>query len=369
MRLHSFSTSAPRYTAPKRQDVPQLTDPPVATEATKSGTKAQPKFGGFLNNLYNNLIAEPLAGYRKIEDNWGELRSPAGAPLGKRTPRQDRTNRTYSNFDFHNAGLKHVNFQHSKFQHGVDFKKSVCEIVNFSHCDMPGANFEGSVLNGSDFRGTRLTGANFSRCDLEDLTGGGPKQFWKNVENRHGGSPYASTQAAVADNDDRGWYTSSFETANLVGANFRNSDLRGVNFKHANMKEVDLGGADCRKADFTEADILGANISDTKLHGAKINIERVLKSGKEHGVSEARVIQEIGEILAAGGSPVGIETHEGAVKMLALNKAKQDGKITQRELTRAYVDAIGKSQSVPDSQAGIYVVKKVYEYFERQDIF
>lgn len=308
----------------------QKTQPQSSTSGTQVKPKSQPKFSGFLNKLYNELIAEPFAGYRKIEDQWGDLKSPAGSG----NARQDRKNQKYTDrTSFHNAGLKCVDFNHSTFPHGANFKKSVCEIVDFSHCNMPSANFEGSVLNGSDFIGSHLTGANFSECDLEKLNGSPEEKFWKNVTDRHGGNLYASTTRELSDLNSKSIsYYSSFEDANLVGANFENSDLKEVNFRNANLRHANFKKARMQGADLTGARLLAANFEDTMLEGAKINLDDVFEKEIAKGEDGTVTIIKLGELMRATGLKLGIQDPNTAQKINDLLDARDQGRITSHEL-------------------------------------
>lgn len=323
-----FNTSKQKHISPPVNL--QKTLPQSSTVETQVKQNSQPKFGGFFNKLYNTFIAEPFAGYRKIEDKWGELKSPAGSG----NYRQNRKNRTYTDStSFYNAGLKHIDFNYSTFPHGANFKKSVCETVDFSHCVMPSANFEGSVLNGSDFIGSDLTGANFSECDLEKLQGNPEAKFWENVTARHGGNLYASTTKELSGlNSKYDWYRSSFEDAILVGATFENSDLREVNFRKANLRHANFKKARMQGADLTGARLLAANFEDTMLEGAKINLDDVFEKEIAQGEDGTVTIIKLGELMRATGLKLGIQDPNTARKINDLLNARDQGRITSHEL-------------------------------------
>jgi uncharacterized protein YjbI with pentapeptide repeats len=345
---------------------------PEADSFAYNSKSSEPKFSGLFDNLLEKRLAKALK-VKVVKDDDGEIVSGS-----------NRAYDSFHNFSFQDAWLDQVDFNHTNFSHGSNFQGCFGVNSDFSHSNLPAANFRNSILSGADFSEASLPGANFDVCDLQSLSIL-PDELARRTANKWGhtvgGGLLASigtigqVLSVVLDVDGYGdgaqTQAAKFTKAKLAGASFKNADLRGVDFTHSQLPLADFEGADARGADFTGAHILGANIKDTKLQGAKINIEGILKSGREHGVNQEKVIQEIGEILAAGGFPMGIETQEGAVKMLAINKAKQDGKITQPQLKHAYTNAVRNSveEGIPNSQAGIYVIRTVYEFLERQDIF
>lgn len=326
-------------------------------------SKPQPKFGGFLNKLYNELIAEPLAGYRKIEDSKGELTSPAGSDTY--VPDQDRKNSSYRNFNFHKAGLKNIDFSHSNFSHGTNFSKSVCQGVIFNNCDMPSVNFENSVLNGSDFVGAKLGGANFSNCDLETIPSNGNQQFWTNVEHKHGLNPYVIAAQASSDlggKDKDYWLDSSFEDANLVGANFERADLRGTNFRNANLRHANFAKARMQDTDLTGAKLLGANFKDALLEGAKVNLMDVLEREVLSGQGVQAYIN-LGELLHTSSLKLNINNPQTATQIHELFEARDQKKITQSALEESfqvhYDQAIEDELPIPEVLP--YVFNKVHK--------
>lgn len=370
MQLSRINTVSPYFQAQKRPAARNTVGLQQAVPVAKTTLEKTPKqgvrFSGFLNKLYNEFVAEPLAGYRKIEDRWGELQSPAGSGNGH----QSRTGKDYKEFptSFHNAGLKHVDFNHSKFPHAANFKKSVCEVVDFSHCDMPAANFEGSVLNGSDFIGARLPGANFSECDLEKLEGTKgdvETQFWKNVTDRHGGNLYASTTREFSGfHSTPDWfYQSSFENADLVAANFENSDLKKVNFRNANLRHANFNKARLQNADLTGARLLGANFRNAVLDGTKVNLIETLEREIQAGNGGVQAYINLGELLHTSGLKLNIHNKKTAEQIQEIFEVRDKGKITQSELERSFLKHFsdGEDDELPISEMLPYVFNKVHQ--------
>lgn len=361
------------YSPPQRKLQPLNLN--SATEIQKN-TQKEIRFSGLFDKFYNEFIAEPFAGYRKIVDSQGDLRSPAGS---SQNYRQNRKNKTYNNFNFHNAGLKQIDFNHSKFSHGTDFKNSICEVVDFSNCDMPAVNFENSVLNGSDFISANLNGSRFANCDLETLENA-EEQFWKNVGRHHQESIYSSFTRALSDfssSTDRK-YTSSFENANLVGANFEGADLRGVNFRNANLRHANFNNARLQNADLTGTRLLGASFNGAKLHGAKVNLKEALEKEEKEGNNSLEVIIKVGELFHNSGLKLNFHNVATAKHIKDLLDAKDNGKITEHQLketlrkyfrqsinpdreTKEKYDPYGTKRSLPLDIAVPFVYEKTHE--------
>jgi len=106
--------------------------------------------------------------------------------------------------------------------------------VNWSNCDLQGAELNGVDLSGSHIRNANLSAAVLFRANLQ-------------------GVDLAYTNLGLAN-----LRMADMRNASLVGSNFRNSDMRGA----------DLAGADISYANLQGAEMVGVNLDGARLDKA-----------------------------------------------------------------------------------------------------
>ena len=102
----------------------------------------------------------------------------------------------------------------------IDCSTAPASGVNWSNCDLQGANLNNVDLSKSHIRNANLSSASLFRANLQ-----GVDLAYTNL---------GLTNLRLAD----------MRSASLVGSNFRNSDMRGADLASANLSYADLQGAE-----------------------------------------------------------------------------------------------------------------------------
>lgn len=132
--------------------------------------------------------------------------------------------------DLRDADLRNVDLRGAKFSHvnleGVSFVGSLMQTAEFEFCDLRGADFSDMDFGCGEFHWCNMTDAQLPRISAP---------------------------------------TASFYDSNLVGANFRDADLRFVmRFWNLNLTGADLRGANLRADSFRNNKIDGINVDVTQ---------------------------------------------------------------------------------------------------------
>lgn len=120
--------------------------------------------------------------------------------------------------------------------------------VDWQRCYMDQRSFAGDTLIGARLRETSFQRADLSGADLTRVDG----YRVRFVSARLVGTRLDGAVVSEAD----------FTKADLTGASLRGTDLRRSRFFHASLRGADLSGARTQGADFLNADLSGARWND-----------------------------------------------------------------------------------------------------------
>lgn len=144
--------------------------------------------------------------------------------------------------------------------------------LDWSGCDLTGANLNGVDLTGTTMSGANLTGAIFQFANLTDavLTGAtvtGTNFYGANVTGTTSGGLVGVPQESFRNNLVLGGYLVGAK-ANLAGVDLHGQDLRGLalgttNFTATDLHGANLGGAGMGDTTFTGANLAGADLTNT----------------------------------------------------------------------------------------------------------
>lgn len=120
--------------------------------------------------------------------------------------------------------------------------------VDWQRCYMDGRNLSRHDLSGSRLRETSFQRANLAGADLSGVDGYRARFI---------------TTAMAGARLDRGIFAEAdFTKADLAGASLKEADLRRTKFFRAILREADLTGAKMLGADLSNADLTGARWTD-----------------------------------------------------------------------------------------------------------
>jgi uncharacterized protein YjbI with pentapeptide repeats len=156
--------------------------------------------------------------------------------------------------------------------------------VNYNHCDLADANFEGANLTGAKLNAATVTGANLTNTQLilakmSGVVSGGivgtPASLPADWQLASG--YLIGPRAYLRDANLGGAYLGSadLEHANLIsadlfGTRLYSANLTSTNLKYASLSMSSLLSADLSKANLTNADLSWVTFTDANLTGAKV---------------------------------------------------------------------------------------------------
>ena len=187
-----------------------------------------------------------------------------------------------------------------------------CYQCSFAGLDLKRANFSKAVFTGrTSFDGANLAGANFTSVTLRSI----PNQSQELGSLGFKGSTLSGAIFTFADIPN-----TNFENATLAGAsfnhtklsdpNFKNVNLTGINLSKAIMTGVSFSGKDLTKINLSGALLTGVDMTDANLTGA--NLEGLLATeiyGKPTGLPKGWKL--VGTRLAATFIKAGIPSVTG----------------------------------------------------------
>lgn len=202
---------------------------------------------GFFLRMTARGCSFPEVRFMRLDGNTSPSFSDEPGGRGQQDPSGDRT--LFEAVDFSGSLLEKALFMKSDFI-SVDF--SACQLsgVTFLNCSGPSTIFDGSILSKAVFaQSVDFTQSSFQDADLSGANLRGVRVT---------GSDFRKSILTGSDGSGGDWQHSNLQGVRAIGARFLKSDLRHSDCRSGDFRQAVFQNADLRFANFSQASLYKA---------------------------------------------------------------------------------------------------------------